>query len=141
MSALRIRPHAWCSVLLLVAALGGCDANVVVMRQYDAVPVPTGAGRTLTQDEVGEAIRRGADDATWRTYPIGPGHLAASLQAQEHVAAVDITYTASTYSIHYQTSRALDYDGDGHIHKDYNLWVEALQAAIQAELQKARQGH
>lgn len=141
MAIRRFDRRAWCATVLLALVLGGCDANIVAMRRYDAVPVPTGAGRTLTQDEVGEAIRRGAEDATWRTYPVGPGHLAASLQAQEHVAAVDITYTASAYSIHYQTSRALDYDGDGHIHKDYNLWVDALQAAIHAELQKARQGH
>ena len=54
--------------------------------------------------------------------------------ARPDVAVVDIDYTQTTYSIKYNESTNLDYDGEK-IHKNYNGWIQNLDKAIKVQLQ------
>ena len=55
------------------------------------------------------------------------------MSLRDHVAVVDVRYTATTYSITYKDSTNLNYR-DGQIHKNYNGWIENLDRDIRNEL-------
>ena len=57
----------------------------------------------------------------------------------KHIAKVDIKYTATTYSIHYLDSVALNYNGEK-IHKAYNKWIKKLENEINSNLAKISSG-
>ncbi len=64
---------------------------------------------------------------------IEDGHLQAELTVRHHFAKVDITYSSEAYSIKYNDSVLLLYDGE-EIHRNYNNWVQQLSDRIKIEL-------
>lgn len=61
--------------------------------------------------------------------------LASILVRGQHYVEVDITYSASSYSITYRDSREMKYNAEkGTIHKKYNQWVNLLSNEIQSQL-------
>jgi len=64
-----------------------------------------------------------------------PGKITGTLRLRTHTAVVNVIYDTSKYSIRYQSSIDLDYNAEkGTIHKNYNGWIQNLDAAIQREL-------
>ncbi|EAU0260602.1 hypothetical protein A6855_28670, partial [Salmonella enterica] len=57
----------------------------------------------------------------------------ARQQNRDHIAEVRITYSATGYSIKYDSSLNLLASG-GKIHKNYNRWVRNLDKDIQINL-------
>jgi hypothetical protein len=69
----------------------------------------------------------------WVMTSVQPGELAGRLSLRNHVAIVDITYDAKSFSIKYKDSENLDH-ADGDIHRNYNGWIGNLEREIRANL-------
>ena len=59
----------------------------------------------------------------------GPGRFRGTLDLRSHQAVVEIPYDTRRFTIRYVTSTNLD-ASPGMIHRNYNGWVQNLQAAI-----------
>ena len=64
-----------------------------------------------------------------------PGPTEAAASPARMQLTVAIAYTGTEYSITYESSSNLKFDGT-RIHKRYNLWIDRLRAQINVELQK-----
>jgi hypothetical protein len=115
-------------VALLVA---GCTTRPIV--NVTDQPVVTTAGKQVTADQVRNAIVKAGNSLGWVMTPVSPGLVNARLALRDHLAVVDVRYTATTYSITYKDSTNLNYR-DGQIHKNYNGWIENLDRDIRNEL-------
>jgi hypothetical protein len=118
---------AACAVLLLA----GCTSRPIV--NVTDQPVVTVEGKQLTADQVRNAILAAGTGLGWVMTPVSPGLVNGRLMLRDHVAVVDVRYSATTYSITYKDSTNLNYR-DGQIHKNYNGWIENLDRDIRAGL-------
>jgi hypothetical protein len=107
-------------------------APVLNVNHAPVAGAPAGADPATS---VREAIHRAILSRGWTVAGETPGVLTATIQKDGISATVDISYTATDYSIVYRDSTGLKYDGN-RIHKRYNHWVDRLQASITAELTK-----
>ena len=62
-----------------------------------------------------------------------PGHMVGTLALRTHLAVVDVNYSVKSYSITYNDSISLNYDGTT-IHTNYNSWIQNLHKGITAQL-------
>jgi hypothetical protein len=85
----------------------------------------------LTAEQAKTAIVRGGDKHGWQMRDEGPGEMTGTLSLRAHVAIVSISYDAESFSIIYQDSSNLSYDGTK-IHTNYNSWISNLAHSIQA---------
>jgi len=116
------------SLLLVVAAVGGCRTAPIHNPTDVLLPVPPNA----TQEDVGNAIRRAAASLGWAVQDTGPGEMTAMLDVRRHRADILISYTATSYSIRYRYSENLQAEGDT-IHRRYNTWIQNLEARIRQQ--------
>lgn len=86
-----------------------------------------------TVDQVRDSIIRAGSSLGWSMKADAPGHILATLHLRDHIAVVDINYDPTKYSITYNTSTNLKYDGKT-IHSNYNGWVQNLDNAIKTQL-------
>lgn len=119
-------------VMAMVFVLGGCATSHPI-HNITAEPVVGPSGRAVTMDEVGKAILRAGATMGWQMKQMEPGYIVGTLKLREHVAVVDIRYTAKSYNITYKDSTNLQYDG-ANIHRNYNGWISNLDRAIKAQL-------
>jgi len=117
--------------LAVVLLLAGCTSRPV-MNVTDQ-PVVTAAGKQLTADQVRNGIVAAGTALGWVMTPVSPGLVSGRLMLRDHVAVVDVRYTAKTFSITYKDSTNLNYR-DGQIHRNYNGWIENLDRDIRTEL-------
>lgn len=110
----------------------GCVSTYPVYNVTEK-PVVTVAGKTASLEDVGKAITRAGGTLGWQMKQIEPGYILATLKLREHVAIVDVRYTASAYSITYKDSTNVKYDG-ARIHGNYNRWILNLDNAIKTQL-------
>lgn len=98
---------------------------------YDVTdaPITTMSGKTLSGHQVKSILTQTATARGWRVREQAPGHLVATITPRSHMAAVDITYTNKSYSIHYKDSNNLLYNGSD-IHRNYNKWIKFLENNI-----------
>lgn len=123
----------------MVFALG-CTTHGNPIINVENAPVPTGAGKTLTAEQVQQAILRAGPMSGWVIQQEQPGRMmgrAAFGAGDRHVAVVNIQYDAKTYSITYRDSVNLAANpAENKIHKAYNDKVASLDRAIRNELMK-----
>lgn len=69
-------------------------------------------GKKLSMDDMGNAIRMAALMEEWQPELVTPGHIVATRHDDDNqwVLSVDITYTATEYSVDYKDSHGLNYD-------------------------------
>jgi hypothetical protein len=111
--------------------LAGCTSRPIV-NVTDA-PVVTATGKQLTADQVRNAIVSAGNGLGWVMTPVSPGLVSGRLTLRDHVAVVNVSYTAKMYSITYKDSTNLNYSG-GQIHRNYNGWIENLDRDVRNEL-------
>lgn len=104
-----------------------------IMNIVDS-PVQTYTNKSVSVADVEKAIVRAGSALGWRMRPVKPGLIEGTLSLREHVAVVEIPYTAKSYSIQYKDSTNLKYDGS-QIHPNYNGWVQNLDKGIRTQLQ------
>ncbi|MEO8346534.1 MAG: hypothetical protein ABI607_12650 [Betaproteobacteria bacterium] len=117
-------------MLLLIA---GCTTRPIV--NITDSPVIVRSGTVATADQVRDAIVAAGTGLGWVMTPVSPGLVSGRLSLRDHVAFIDVRYTARTFSITYKESTNLNYR-DGQIHKNYNGWIENLDRDIRAQLLK-----
>jgi hypothetical protein len=115
----------------LMSLVAGCTSRPI-MSVTDQ-PVVTAAGKQLTADQVRDGIVKAGTGLGWVMTPVSPGLISGRLALREHVAVVDVQYSATLYSIRYKDSTNLNYR-DGQIHRNYNGWIENLDRDIRSEL-------
>ncbi len=120
----------WVALSVIVLAVG-CTSKPI-MNVTDQ-PVVSAAGKQLTEDQVRDGIVSAGIALGWVMTPASPGLVSGRLSLRDHVAVVDVRYTAKTYSIAYKDSTNLDYR-NGQIHRNYNGWIENLNRDIRNEL-------
>jgi hypothetical protein len=117
-------------VAITLALAAGCTSRPVY--NVSNAPVVT-SGKPATAQDVQTSIVRAGNGLGWKMNPVQPGLIVGTLELRTHVAVVDITYDAKTYSIKYKDSVNLDASG-GNIHKNYNGWIENLDRGIRTDL-------
>ena len=115
-------------VLALVVALGiGCRSSIV-KNVHDA-PMTFATENKPSIEQIKKAIIVAGSGLGWRIKSQSPGHLIGTINLREHNAIVDIKYTTENFSITYNSSTNLNYDGTN-IHSNYNGWIQNLEKAI-----------
>ncbi|MEH3021151.1 MAG: hypothetical protein PGN19_00265 [Pseudomonas oryzihabitans] len=119
--------------LLLVSALlflAACTRAPLVTPQ-EVFP----ADRAENAADVRRIIVEVLETRGWTVGSESPGVIVASILVRgRHQAWVDIPYSTKGYQIRYRDSAGLDYDGE-RIHRNYNKWVQLLDADIRRRLQ------
>lgn len=118
--------------LVLVLLTAACVSTIPVYNVANQAVV-TVAGKPLVLEDVSKAIFRAGGTLGWSMKQIEPGYIVGTLKLREHIAIVDIRYTAQAYSINYKDSTNLKYDG-ANIHGNYNGWIRNLNNAIKTQL-------
>lgn len=126
-SAIKITLFA----ILTILVLGGCRSTPVYSVADSQFT--TASGKELSLDEMKSAIISSGTSLGWFFTEKAPGHLLGTIAIRKHIAKVDVKFNAKTFSITYNDSENLDYDGIN-IHKNYNGWVRNLQTSISARL-------
>lgn len=114
---------------LVIIMLGGCRSAGI----YNVSAAPVVANKAISMEDVQKAIVRAGVGLGWQMKPVEPGLIVGTLHLRTHMAMVNVKYDTKTYSITYKDSSNLDYTGDS-IHKNYNGWVQNLDAGIRAQL-------
>jgi len=127
-----MRALKWSAILAVTLSLFALGCTTKPIFNVSAAPVQT-VKPNPSLAEVEGAIRRAGAGLGWQMLPTKPGHILATLYLRTHVAKVDVNYTATTYSIMYNDSTNLEYDGQN-IHNNYNGWILNLNNAIRAQL-------
>ena len=116
--------------LLAVTILGplaGCARTVPIPN------ISTPVAQNHTVAEVRTAILRAGNKRQWIMNDEAPGVIRGRQQSRGHVADIRISYSATGYTINYDSSSNL-LASDGSIHKNYSRWVTNLDKDIQVEL-------
>lgn len=120
---------------LLALASANADARKAEIRDIENMPIPDG----LSLADISASIVAGTASRGWTAVEVAPGHIEATLYIRSHMAKVDIKFDTETYSITYADSDNLKYDPvKNKIHKNYNSWVQNINADIRAELARAQ---
>ena len=116
-------------VLALTVGLVGC--RTVGVYNVDQSPIDVSAKATLS--DIKKSIMRSGAQLGWQMKETEPGVITGTLHVRKHMAQVKIPYSKTSYSILYNDSAELNYDGTN-IHKRYNTWIMNLDRSIQANL-------
>jgi len=93
----------------------------------------TSPPQSTSQQDIANAIVTAGRSLGWIMKEEGPGYILGTLHLRTHTAIVDIHYDNSTYSISYNDSTNLKYDGKN-IHSNYNGWIQNLANAIDVQV-------
>jgi hypothetical protein len=126
-------------LVILGLFLAGCIETVYNVQN---VPVTKFSNRSLSLDEVKEAIMRssGTSSVHYKMQDVEPGLIRCELNFKsKHKAWVDIPYSEDSYSILYQKSVNLRYsppseEGSETIKRHYNKWIRDLDESIKRNL-------
>lgn len=115
-------------VLAAALSLGACRSAPIYTVDSAVMAAPADA----TLDGVTAAIKRAGAGLGWQMIDDGPGKITGKLYLRSHIAIVSISFDTRQFSIAYQDSTNLNYDGRL-IHKNYNGWIQNLEKAILAQ--------
>ncbi len=120
--------------LILAVAFTGCrTSNILNVPQQTIVAPET--KKEMTQDDVFKAITRAAGGLGWIVQKQSDGVVKVTLNIRDHQAVVLINYSATDYSITYESSVNLKYDvSEQTIHSNYNGWIQNLDNAIKLQI-------
>jgi hypothetical protein len=119
-------------IVLIGFAAAGC-ARTMPVDNVSAEPVVTKSGQ-VSDAQVHDAILGALNDKGWVVKQDDPGKILAGIFVNDrHKATVNIDYSPTTYSITYNDSERLLYDGTN-IHRNYNNWIMLLQQEINMRL-------
>jgi len=117
------------AIIGVLLVLGGCRSNPILNIQDAPIEIEA----KHSNKDIKKAIVLAGAGLGWKMNAKKKGHIIGTLYLRKHVAVVDIKYTKKNYSIVYNKSENLDYDGTN-IHKNYNGWIMNLNRQIQAQL-------
>ncbi len=113
--------------LMLVALLNVSACVVKSTIQTPSYPVAT----HIQTNQVEKAIMLACAEIGWKARKIESNTIRATILVRgKHTIVVDIPYSNKNFEIKYVSSINMDDDGKGHIHPNYNKWVENLARHI-----------
>lgn len=116
-------------VVLSILTLAACKSTSIYNVDNSNVP----AGLTINQVEkniVKALVLKG-----WQVKANKDGIILAEILVRTHTARIEISFSASQYSINYVDSTNLKYDAKKNtIHKNYNNWIIYIDRLIQTGL-------
>jgi hypothetical protein len=124
------------AALLAASGVHAAQGSVPILNFEDLV-VTSGDGKSLTVEQVKQAILVGASRARWAASVRSGNVIRLTYSPRTHVAVVDVTYSAKGYSIRYAESTNLNYGQEGGtavIHPFYNKWINGLRQQIEVAL-------
>ncbi|MBP8283350.1 MAG: hypothetical protein KAX46_05485 [Chromatiaceae bacterium] len=126
------RPWSIGLVLVFLASISmltpGCRSAPV--RDMGPTSIPS-----TSPERVNKTIHIAGASLGWVMKEQSPGLIVATLTLRDHLAVVEIPYSATSFSIRYKDSQNLRYNADDRsIHSNYNGWVQNLNNAILAGL-------
>ena len=107
--------------------LAGCTSKPIY--NLDNASVTTGSGSAPSLSDVRRVIIAAAISKGWTAEDIDTTHLRLTHRARKHMARVVVTYSTSAFSIAYEDSLRLRYNGTT-IHRNYNRWIRNLEQRI-----------
>jgi hypothetical protein len=123
------------AALLITSALltvAGCSTSVPI-RNFEQNPIPQTTQVVNSKADIETGILKACIQLGWQCTPISEGEIKAVLDIRTHQLVVNISFDKTTYSIRYQDSINLDYNGKK-IHRQYVNWVTNLKRHIDAEM-------
>ena len=118
-------------ILVATLFLSACLRQAPVLNVSDRA-FPDNVAQKLTLDEVAGAIAQagiGRQDE-WRFDRISDNLIMADITVRnKHTARVRIPFSTESFSIQYEDSTGLLYDG-AQIHRNYNKWIGHLSSDI-----------
>ena len=135
-----VTPIAVIATLALVGCGSGRVAPIETISDASYGTTAFEKSKTLTLDDYGRAVVRGAATRNWVSEAVSPGHIeATNVIRGKHTVVVDIRYNTETFSINYKSSQNLNYvSATNMIHPNYNSWIRLLEADIRSEVLKLR---
>lgn len=116
-------------ILAGVLLLSGCRGATV----YNVENSPIEA--KVPSSKIYDAIKIAGASKGWIITNVRPGLALGKLNARNHIAIVEISYTQNSYSIKYKDSTELNYNASNNeIHQNYNGWIKNLENAINLQL-------
>lgn len=125
----QIQVILFSAVLILTLGLTGCRSAPV----YNVEQAPVVVSDQASLKDVEKAIMAAGAGLGWQMKESAPGIITGTLFLRKHMAKVQIPYSKTEYSIRYEDSYELGYDGTN-IHNNYNGWIQNLDRAIRASL-------
>jgi len=119
------------AISFIALFISGCGGSKVLNLPKQAVE------REMGQDDVYNAILKAGNRKGWYIKQLSDGQAKGELFVRKHEAVIIIDYTATSYSVTYQSSKNLNYDASsGKIHPGYNKWILGLKQQIDIELKR-----
>ena len=117
--------------ILIGLAVASCSTSRPIYN-VASTPITVPSGQPSAA-QVRAAIVEAATNRGWIVKDDVPGRIQLELLVRNHMATVNVDYSQSSYSITYQDSENLNYDGS-EIHRNYNRWIMNLQREINQKL-------
>ena len=117
------------AILLFTIGLVGCQSVPIKNVEHATVII----GDQVSLVDIKNAINLAGAGLGWQMKETEPGVITGTLYLRKHMAKVKIPYSKTEYSIIYQDSYELNYDGTN-IHKAYNGWIQNLDREIRTRL-------
>ncbi|PCH94967.1 MAG: hypothetical protein COB83_10005 [Gammaproteobacteria bacterium] len=115
--------------LLSVFILAACKATPVYNVEQSHVPA------NISVKQVEKNIIKALMQKGWQVKANENGVIQAEIMVRTHTARIEISFTASQYSINYVDSTNLKYNASKNtIHKNYNNWIIYIDRLIQTGL-------
>lgn len=114
-------------LVLFVLLSTGC--RTAPIHTVEDAPFPTWQEKNVTQKDIAKAIISAGKSLNWIMKEKSDNHIQGTLLLRSHTAVVDIYYDESEFSIKYNDSTNLNYNGT-EIHRNYNNWVINLTNRI-----------
>lgn len=133
MTSSWVRAVAACVGLFVL--LAACSHQQTTVYNVDNKPLPP-AARSLSAYQIEAYINQATAAKGWKVDKVRPGELRASIEWDRHSATVTILFTQQAYSIRHHSSSNLR-EGEGYIHRQYNVRVKTLEDEIDRRLKGA----
>lgn len=116
----------------LCALLAACSHQQEAIYNVQNKP-PSPAARSLSPNQIESHINQAMVAKGWKVDKVRPGELRGTIEWSRHSAVVTVLATQQAYSIRLHSSTNLR-EGDGYIHRQYNVRVRALEEDIDRRL-------
>lgn len=120
----------------LCVLLAACSHQQETIYNVQNKPLPP-AARALAPGQIESHITQAMAAKGWKVDKVSPGELRGAIEwGARHSATVTVLFAEQAYSIRLHSSTNLR-EGNGYIHRQYNVRVRALEDDIDRRLKGA----
>jgi hypothetical protein len=120
-------------ILLMGLSLFLMGCRTAPLVDVSGEPITSGTGKSVSLSQVTHDIIQAGVGLGWTMKKQKSGYIIGQLNLRKHMIKVNIHYSNKEYSITYNDSSEMSYDGT-QIHSNYNSWVQNLNKAIRTNV-------